>query len=100
MGALGGIQATHNQTVPFLRRVKIIVKDGHDTAGPGMTFELRFSNTFKDAFDTFKVACCNTCRAPNEVRFKIKETQDPVEQSDTPRKVSLPYDDAIRVSAD
>jgi hypothetical protein len=67
------------------RYVTIIIRDAHDDAGPGMQFRLKYLATFKEAFDTFKAACCKTCRATGEIRFKT--STDVVAETDTPKKV-------------
>ena len=53
----------------------------------GMTFEIKYLDTFKNAFDTFKVACCKTCRIIDEIRFKTKDK--PIQEAETPKKVNF-----------
>ena len=78
--------AEHHRTSAIARIVKVIIKDAHDTKGPGMTFEVKYLDNFRIAFDCFKAACCNTCRATNEIRFKIMGRL--INDDDTPQKVS------------
>jgi hypothetical protein len=75
----------HNDTAEADRYVTIIVRDGNDETGPGMQFRLKYLNTFKDAFDMFKAACCKTCRATGEIRFKTSKKS--FAETDTPKKV-------------
>lgn len=81
------IRREHIDTPEAHRYVFVIVKDAHDTQGPGMTFKIGYLETLKDCFDTFKKACCRTCRAYPEIRFKIKDQV--FMDIDTPEKVSL-----------
>lgn len=76
----------HRQTAAADRRVKIIIKDGHDDKGPGMTFEIKYFAKLQAAFDCFKAASCKTCRAIDDIRFKTVEKR--IDEFDTPKKAS------------
>lgn len=66
-------RAQHDVTTPANRRVKIVLKDASDGSGRGMTFEVKYLDTVKNAFDQFKAASCKKCRAIDEMRFKTAD---------------------------
>ena len=52
-----------------------------------MTFDVKYLDKLKDAFDCFKGASCKTCRAADDVRFKTKVKL--IDETDTPKKVII-----------
>ncbi|KAK5174632.1 uncharacterized protein LTR77_001713 [Saxophila tyrrhenica] len=52
------------------RYVYVIIKDAHDSHGPGMIFKLGFLEAFKNCLDTFRVKSCPNCRPVSDIRFK------------------------------
>lgn len=78
--------AEHLRTDQNDRRVRILIRDSSDVSGPGMTFEVRYLDDFKNAFDQFKNASCKICRAIDAMRFKMNGSRI-ISASDTPKKV-------------
>lgn len=63
----------------------IILKDAHDSTGPGMKLKMPGTDAFKNVFDHFKVRSCSMCRAADEMRFKTNTAL--VSERDTPQSV-------------
>lgn len=81
---------------PPYRLVTIILKDAHDSNGPGMKTRMPWTASFKNIFDHFKARSCLNCRATDEMRFKT--TTALVSERDTPQSVrSLHAHDAEKL---
>lgn len=78
--------ATRHHVIPaYPYYVVIILKDAHDSTGPGMKLRVRCTNIFKNIFDHFKARSCSNCRAAGEMRFKTATSL--VSERDTPDSV-------------
>lgn len=76
----------HYDTPEADRHVTLIIKDCSDAEGRGVRFQIRYLDSFKNAFDHFKAKCCATCKPKAGLRFKLGgQTLTDV---DTPKKVT------------
>lgn len=66
--------------------LQVIVQDAHDTTGEGMAFSLSASHSFKNIFDAFKAASCQSCRPTEGIRFKVNGQR--LKEADTPMAVT------------
>lgn len=87
-------QQLHDCTSAGDRKVKLILRDAHDSAGEGVTVEVPWRDTLQNVFDHFKARSCSICRSPDEMRFKTCEKE--VYESDTPNKVSTSLQQYLR----
>ncbi|KAK5720879.1 hypothetical protein LTR15_006841 [Elasticomyces elasticus] len=77
----------HHETAEKDRTVKIVIRDRDDRRGVGMTFDVNYLASFKNAFHHFEAACCRTCKPASTLRFK--KGAEVVLPTDTPKKLHL-----------
>ncbi|KAK3696905.1 Small ubiquitin-related modifier 2 [Vermiconidia calcicola] len=87
----------HDRTAEADRTVHIVIKDASDTYGKGMAFEVRYLDSFKNAFDSFKQASCVNCRAVDKIRFKTNMTR--IHEEDTPKELGLKHNTTTEIRA-
>ncbi|TKA74800.1 hypothetical protein B0A55_05827 [Friedmanniomyces simplex] len=65
------LERAHARTTARDRRLTLIIRDSHDAGEPGMTFEVRYTASFRNPLAHFKAACCTTCKPEESVGFKL-----------------------------
>ncbi|KAF7194651.1 Small ubiquitin-related modifier 2 [Pseudocercospora fuligena] len=88
---------THYSISERDRHVSIIIKNAADNDGCGMTFKLKYHDTFKNAFNHFRRECCTTCVPLDDLRFKSDKVW--IDENDTPKKLDLWHNTTTQIRA-